>query len=234
VIAERVRGLAWPTFERDLASDGYARTGPLLPPDACREFVANHETDERYRKRVVMAKHGFGRGEYRYFAEPLPSLVATLRESAYPHLVSAANRWAAALGLPATYPATLQGLRERCAASGQTHPTPLLLKYSAGDYNALHQDLYGDTVFPFQLAILLSEPGRDFEGGEFVLTEQRPRMQSTVTVVPLRAGEGVIFSVALHARQGVRGVYRTTFRHGVSPVRSGERYTLGIIFHDAR
>ncbi|GAC1304551.1 MAG: 2OG-Fe(II) oxygenase [Vulcanimicrobiaceae bacterium] len=228
-----IRGLAWDAIGDALASDGYALTGPLLPPDACRDLIAHYDSDERYRKRVVMARHGFGRGEYRYFADPLPPLVASLRERTYPRLVGPANRWASALGLPA-YPATLPELRARCAAAGQTQPTPLILKYGAGDYNALHQDLYGETVFPFQLAVLLSEPGRDFDGGEFVLTQQRPRMQSTATVVPLRAGDGLIFSVSLHAARGARGFYRTTFRHGVSRVRSGERYTLGIIFHDAR
>jgi hypothetical protein len=180
-----------------------------------------------------MARHGFGRGEYRYFAYPLPALVADLRAAAYPRLAPIANAWAERLGIATRFPDTLQAMLKRCHAAGQARPTPLLLRYGAGDYNCLHQDLYGEHVFPIQLAILLDEPGTDFEGGEFVLTEQRPRMQSRASVVPLRRGGGVLFAVNHRPRRGTRGYYRTIMRHGVSTVRSGRRHTLGIIFHDA-
>jgi hypothetical protein len=181
-----------------------------------------------------MGRHGFGRGEYKYFAYPLPPTVAGLRAVLYPPLAEIANRWNAALGIEVRYPPEHAGFLERCHSAGQTRPTPLLLQYGAGDYNCLHQDLYGEHVFPLQVAILLTEPGRDFTGGEFVLTEQRPRMQSRAEVVPLRRGAGVVFPVHHRPVQGARGVYRVNLRHGVSRVRSGHRHTLGIIFHDAR
>jgi uncharacterized protein len=180
-----------------------------------------------------MARHGFGRGEYKYFAAPLPDLVADLRVALYPRLGPVANRWAEALNEPERFPDEHAAFLERCHAAGQTRPTPLLLRYEAGDYNCLHQDVYGAHVFPLQVAILLSEPGRDFTGGEFVLTEQRPRMQSRAEVAPLRQGEGVVFAVRHRPVRGGRGVYRVNLRHGVSRVRSGERFTLGVIFHDA-
>jgi hypothetical protein len=189
--------------------------------------------DEHFRSRVPMARHGFGRGEYRYFNYPLPELVAELRGAVYPQLVPIANRWNASMGLAVRYPAAHAEFIARCHAAGQRRPTPLLLQYGAGDYNCLHQDLYGEHVFPLQLAILLSEPGRDFSGGEFVLTEQRPRMQSRADVVPLRQGDAVVFAVHQRPVQGTRGSYRVNMRHGVSRVRSGHRHTLGIIFHDA-
>ena len=187
-----------------------------------------------FRSRVVMGRHGFGRGEYQYFAYPLPDVVAGLREALYKPLAALANRWNATLGIEARYPATHAAYRARCHAAGQTRPTPLLLRYGEGDYNCLHQDLYGDEVFPLQVVVLLSAPGRDFTGGEFVLTEQRPRLQSRVEVVPLGQGDAVIFPVNQRPVQGARGPYRVTLRHGVSRVRAGRRHTLGIIFHDAR
>ena len=180
-----------------------------------------------------MARHGFGRGEYQYFADPLPAVVAALREAAYPQLAPIANRWAEPLGFGRTFPATLREFLARCHAAGQTRPTPLLLQYGPGDFNALHQDVYGPHVFPLQLAVLLSRPGEDFTGGEFVLTEQRPRMQSRAHVVPLQQGDGVVFAVRHRPAPGTRGTYRVTMRHGVSEVRTGRRHTLGVIFHDA-
>ena len=186
-----------------------------------------------FRSRVVMARHGFGRGEYQYFALPLPETVAQLRAASYPQLVPIANAWAERLQQAREWPATLAALHEQCRALGQVRPTPLLLKYGPDDYNCMHQDLYGELVFPLQLAVLLSEPGEDFSGGEFILTEQRPRMQSRAEVVPLRRGTGVVFAVQQRPVSGVRGNYRVNMRHGVSRVRSGERFTLGVIFHDA-
>ncbi|MGI9381764.1 MAG: 2OG-Fe(II) oxygenase, partial [Methyloligellaceae bacterium] len=188
---------------------------------------------QQFRSHIVMARHGFGQGEYKYFSYPLPSVVAALREAVYPHLMPIANRWAKTLGAETRFPKTLEAMLANCHAAGQTRPTPLLLKYGAGDYNCLHQDLYGALAFPLQLAILLSEPGEDFEGGEFVLTEQRPRMQSRAEVVPLGRGHGVLFATSHRPKQGKRGPYRVNLRHGVSRVRSGRRFTLGIIFHDA-
>ena len=186
-----------------------------------------------FRSRVVMARHGFGQGEYRYFARPLPDTVALLRESAYPHLAPVANRWHEAMNLPTRFPSAHAEFIARCHEAGQLRPTPLLLRYDANDYNCLHQDLYGEHVFPLQMAVLLSQPGRDFEGGEFVLTEQRPRMQSRAEVVPLRQGDAVVFAVHQRPVRGTRGLYRVNLRHGVSRVRSGRRHTLGVVFHDA-
>jgi hypothetical protein len=190
--------------------------------------------DSHFRSRIMMARHSFGRGEYKYFAYPLPRLVTKLREELYPGLAVIANRWNEAMRIEVRYPADHAEFLGRCHAGGQGRPTPLLLQYVAGDYNCLHQDLYGDHVFPLQVAILLSEPGHDFEGGEFVLTEQRPRMQSRAAVVPLRQGDGVVFAVHHRPVQGARGNYRVNLRHGVSKIRSGKRHTLGIIFHDAK
>jgi hypothetical protein len=231
--ASRVTALDWTTIGADLDAHGCAMLEGLLGADACSALAGSYQDDRRFRSRVVMSRHGFGRGEYKYFAYPLPELVASLRTGLYPPLAQIANRWHAAAGLDARYPPAHAAFLERCHAAGQTRPTPLLLQYSAGDYNCLHQDLYGDLAFPLQVAILLAEPGVDFTGGEFVLTEQRPRMQSRAEVVPLHRGDGVIFPVHHRPVQGARGVYRVNLRHGVSRVRSGHRATLGIIFHDA-
>jgi hypothetical protein len=232
--AEPLRAaLPWPAIAGDLDAHGCAHVPALLPPDDCAAVAAWYDEEARFRSTVVMARHGFGQGEYRYFAAPLPPLVQRLRETLYPPLAAIANRWAGTLGLAARFPATHTEFLGRCHAAGQTRPTPLLLRYGPGDYNCLHQDLYGEVWFPLQVAILLSEPGRDFEGGEFVLTEQRPRMQSRVEVVSLRQGDAVIFPVRERPIAGTRGAYRVNLRHGVSRLRAGRRLTLGIIFHDA-
>lgn len=225
--------LDWQAIAASLDATGAATTGPLLTPAECATLAAGYDAPGLFRSHVVMARHGFGRGEYRYFANPLPPLVAGLRAGFWPHLAPIANGWAERLGAAARFPADHADYLARCAAAGQHKPTPLLLRYVAGDYNCLHQDLYGAEVFPLQVAILLSDPARDFAGGEFVLTEQRPRMQSRVEVVPLRQGEGVIFATHHRPVQGTRGVYRANLRHGVSRIRAGRRHTLGVIFHDA-
>ncbi len=218
---------------QSLTDEGWAVLPHLLSLPDCLALQAHWQKPAIFRSEVNMARHGFGRGVYRYFADPLPALVATLRTELYPHLAAIANRWAEVLGAGQAYPATHAEYRARCHAAGQTRPTPLLLRYVPGDWNALHQDLYGAEVFPLQVAILLSEPTRDFTGGEFVLTEQRPRMQSRAAVVPLRQGDAVVFPVRERPVQGARGPYRVQMRHGVSKLHTGERFTLGIIFHDA-
>jgi hypothetical protein len=205
----------------------------VLDPDDCRVIAALYDDEARFRSHVVMARHGFGQGEYRYFNYPLPRIITNLRSVLYARLASPANRWNEAMELPVRYPHTHAEFITRCHQAGQTRPTPLLLRYGGGDYNCLHQDLYGEHVFPFQVTFLLSEPEQDFEGGEFVLVEQRPRMQSRAMVVPLRLGDGVIFAVNHRPVQGSRGTYRVNLRHGVSEVRSGRRHTVGVIFHDA-
>jgi len=217
----------------DLETRGYAVIQQLVTSAQCDELAALYPADERFRSRVVMARHGFGQGEYKYFRYPLPGLIARLRNTLYPRFAPIANRWTAAMGLKARFPDKHAQFLERCHAAGQRRPTPLLLQYGPGDYNCLHQDLYGQHVFPLQLTILLSEPGKDFSGGEFVLTEQRPRLQSRAEVVPLAKGDAVVFAVRHRPVQGTRGVYRVNMRHGVSRVRSGRRHTAGIIFHDA-
>jgi hypothetical protein len=224
----------WDRVAKDLDARGSAVIEALLDPEECRTLAAMYDEDDRFRSRIVMSRHGFGRGEYRYFAYPLAEPVAELRAAVYPHLAPIADRWNEALGIEVRYPPEHGDFLARCRAAGQVKPTPLLLRYEAEDFNCLHQDVYGEHVFPLQLAILLSAPGRDFTGGEFVMTEQRPRMQSRVEVVPLRQGDGVVFAVSHRPARGTRGTYRVNLRHGVSRVRSGRRHTLGIIFHDAR
>jgi hypothetical protein len=223
----------WPRIEHELDAQGHALVEGLVDADTCRELAAMYDDAARFRSRVVMARHGFGRGEYQYFDYPLPQSIARWRETVYAALAPLANRWHAAMGLPADFPARHADFLARCHTAGQSRPTPLLLRYGADDYNCLHQDLYGEHVFPLQVAILLAQPGRDFDGGEFVLTEQRPRMQSRVHVVPLQQGDAVVFAVNQRPVHGTRGTYRVALRHGVSRVRSGRRHTLGIIFHDA-
>jgi uncharacterized protein len=229
-----VAALDWTRLGEELDAHGCAVLRCLLSENECAALAASYADDALFRSRIVMARHGFGRGEYKYFAEPLPELVAALRAALYPPLAAIANRWNAALGLDVRYPAEHAAFLARCHAAGQTKPTPLLLQYGEGDYNCLHQDLYGEHVFPLQVAFLLSEPGRDFTGGEFVLTEQRPRMQSRAEVVPLGRGDGVVFPVHHRPVEGSRGAYRVNLRHGVSRIRSGRRHTLGVIFHDAK
>lgn len=231
--ADRVAQIDWTGVADEVGDRGAAVVEGLLTPAACRDVASLYPDQARFRSQVVMARHGFGRGEYKYFAYPLPGLVAALRTALYPRLVPIANGWNAQMGIETRYPASHAAFLERCHAAGQERPTPLLLQYGAGDFNALHQDLYGELAFPLQVAVLLSEPGRDFAGGEFVLTEQRPRRQSRAEVVPLRQGDAVIFAVHHRPVEGSRGIYRVNMRHGVSRVRSGRRHTLGIIFHDA-
>ena len=224
--------VAWERISSELDGRGWATTGPLLLREERDALIASYDEDALFRSTVVMARHGFGRGEYRYFAYPLPDLIATLRRELYGRLMPVANDWRERLGQSEPLPDDYADYLEQCHAAGQARPTPLLLKYGPGDYNCLHQDLYGDLSFPLQAAFLLSDPGA-FEGGEFVLTEQRPRMQSRVHVVPLAAGEAVIFAVNHRPVRGTKGTYRVTMRHGVSPVHGGSRHTLGIILHDA-
>ena len=228
-----VASLDWEAIQAALFDQGHASVPGLLGARTCEELAALYDEEARFRSRIVMARHAYGSGEYRYFADPLPPVVCALRESLYARLAQTADRWNESLRIPRRYPADLAAFRAQCHAAGQTRPTPLLLRYRAGDYNRLHQDLYGEHVFPFQAVILLSEPGRDFTGGEFVLTEQRARMQSRVEVVDLGQGDAVIFAVRERPIAGARGVARAVLRHGVSRVRSGLRHTLGIIFHDA-
>lgn len=225
--------LDWHAIAAALDGAGHAVVSGLVSQSTCAEFAALYDADDLFRSRVIMARHGFGRGEYKYFAYPLPDRLQRLRSALYPGLAAIANRWEQALGRAARYPLSHADYLAACHAAGQTRPTPLLLRYGPQDYNCLHQDLYGELVFPLQAAVLLSRPGEDFAGGEFVLVEQRPRQQSRVEVVPLRQGDAVIFAVNQRPVRGARGAYRVTMRHGVSPVRSGQRHTLGVIFHDA-
>ena len=233
-ITARVAAVDWAGTSTDLDAHGWAMLDTLLTPQECRAIAGLYDDADRFRSQVVMARHGFGRGEYKYFAYPLPEIVAELRTALYPRLAPIANRWNASMGITVRFPEAHAAFLERCHRAGQTRPTPLLLQYAEGDYNALHQDLYGEHVFPLQMTILLSEPGKDFTGGEFVLTEQRPRMQSRAEVVPLRQGDGVVFAVRHRPVRGTRGTYRVTMRHGVSRLRFGHRHTVGVIFHDAK
>lgn len=229
----RVAAYDWPTIHDELNRFGCAVLPKLLSPEECRTLSSLYPEDKHFRSRVVMARHGFGKGEYRYFSYPLPDLLSGLRTALYARLVGLANAWNETMGIAQRYPEDHATYLAQCHRAGQTRPTPLILQYVAGDFNCLHQDLYGDLVFPMQVAILLSEPDKDFTGGEFCMTEQRPRMQSRVEVVPLRRGDAVAFAVHHRPVQGTRGSYRVNLRHGVSRVRSGLRHTAGIIFHDA-
>ena len=233
LLAARIAVLDWAAIGESLDARGYATLPTLLPAEVCSGLVAMYDEEPRFRSRVVMERHAFGQGEYKYFAYPLPPLVAALRERLYPGLAPIANRWSGLLGEEARFPPTLKGYLRRCHAAGQTRPTPLLLKYETGGYNCLHQDLYGALAFPLQITFLLSAPGRDFSGGEFLLLEQRPRAQSKGEVVPLGQGEAVVFAVNHRPVESKRGFYRARLRHGVSRLRAGSRLALGIIFHDA-
>jgi uncharacterized protein len=234
IVTDRIAELDWREIGAALDAHGCAVAAALVAPEACQTLAAGYEAEAAYRSRVVMARHGFGSGEYKYFAYPLPPVVQALRVALYPPLAGIANRLNEAMGIAIRYPDALDEYLERCHRAGQTKPTPLVLRYGEGDYNCLHQDVYGEHLFPLQATVLLSVPGRDFTGGEFVLTEQRPRMQSRAEVVPLEQGDCVIFPVRHRPVRGTRGSYRVTMRHGVSRLRSGHRHTLGIIFHDAK
>jgi hypothetical protein len=231
---KRIDALDWAKTKADLNAHGFAVLKGILGEAECRALAGHYPDDTHFRSHIIMARHGFGRGEYKYFAYPLPDVIGALRSALYPPLASIANGWNEAMGVDVRYPDDHGAFLKRCHDAGQTRPTPLLLQYGAGDYNCLHQDLYGEHAFPLQVAILLSEPGRDFTGGEFVLTEQRPRMQSRASVVPLHQGDAVAFAVHHRPVQGTKGVYRVNLRHGVSEVLSGQRHTTGIIFHDAK
>ena len=233
-ITERIAALDWESIERQLWDFGYAKTPPVLTPAECDELIALYGDEGRFRSRVDMARYRFGLGDYKYFAHPLPPVVTELRASAYPHLATVANRWREAVGGPFTFPETLDVLLAHCAEHGQTKPTPLLLHYEAGGYNCLHQDLYGDVVFPLQITGFLSRRGVDYEGGDFLLVESRPRQQSRAESIATEQGELVIFTTRERPVRGTRGWFRAAMRHGVSRVRSGTRYTLGVIFHDAK
>jgi len=233
-IDTRVEAVDWASVSAHLDNHGWAILKGLLTANECETIAGLYEDDSRFRSRVVMARHGFGQGEYKYFAYPLPEAVAALRAALYPRLAPIANRWNESMRIDVRFPEGLAEFIQRCHEAGQTRPTPLLLQYGAGDYNALHQDVYGEHIFPLQTTVLLSDPEKDFSGGEFVLTEQRPRMQSRAEVVPLRRGDAVVFAVRHRPVQGTRGTYRVALRHGVSRVRSGHRHTIGVIFHDAR
>ena len=232
-LGRRIAALDWPRLADDLDDYACAIAPSVLTPGECHALVETYTVDARFRRRIVMAQHGFGRGEYQYFAYPLPDVIAALRAALYPRLAAIANRWNESMGTPVRYPEEHAAFLERCHRAGQIRPTPLLLRYGEGDYNCLHQDLYGEHVFPLQVTVLLSAPGRDFTGGEFVLVEQRPRRQSRVEVVPLDQGDAVVFPVRHRPVSGARGAYRGNVRHGVSRVRSGHRHAAGIIFHDA-
>lgn len=232
-IAHRVAAYDWGAVRQSLDAQGWARLPALLDRDQCNAIAALYGPTNLFRSHVVMARHGFGKGEYRYFAYPLPDVVQALRAPLYAQLLPVANRWHERMNIGTRFPDTHDAFLQRCHTAGQMRPTPLLLRYGPGDYNCLHQDLYGEHVFPLQVALLLSEPGVEFEGGEFVITEQRPRMQTRPQVVPLTKGDGVVFAVNHRPQRGTRGDYRVALRHGVSEVRAGRRHTLGIIFHDA-
>jgi uncharacterized protein len=233
-LAERIAQLSWTQLASDLDAGGFTRVRGLLTVSECAQLASGYARRPLFRSRIIMAQHGFGCGEYQYYAYPLPALVQQLRAGLYPPLAQIANRWHEQMRLAARFPADHAAFIERCRGAGQTRPTPLLLRYTAGDFNCLHQDLYGDEVFPLQLTVLLSEPRIDYHGGEFVLTEGKPRAQSRVEVVPLERGDAIIFSSRYRPGRSARGVHRLSMRHGVSRLRDGERYSLGIVFHDAQ
>jgi hypothetical protein len=233
-VAERVQSLDWPRIAESLDERGYAKTPPLLGPEECEDLVGLYRYEDLFRSRNDMARYRFGLGEYKYFRHPLPPLVSELRRTAYPRLAPIANRWMKLLRLPQRYPKEHSGLVALCRRHGQTEPTPLLLRYEAGGYNCLHQDIYGEVAFPLQLACVLSRRGVDYQGGEFLLVEQRPRAQSRGEAITLEQGEALIFATRYRPLAGARGHYRAAMRHGVSRLHSGIRYTLGVIFHDAR
>ena len=232
-IASRVQALDWPAIANSLSAYGYAKTPPLLIPDECRALIESYPRDEQFRSRIDMARYRFGEGDYKYFARPLPAIVEQLRTLLYPPLAPIANQWMEWLGDRTRFPESIEALLNACARRGQTRPTPLMLRYTEGGYNCLHQDLYGEVYFPLQAAIFLSRPGVDYTGGEFVLVEQRPRAQSAAEAILPAQGEMIIFTTRIRPVKGSRGYYRVNVRHGVSRVRSGDRYTLGVIFHDA-
>jgi hypothetical protein len=232
-ISKRIEALPWSAIREQLNTQGFAAIGHLLSPEECSQLTKLYANDVLFRKRVVMQRHGFGQGEYQYFSYPLPAIVAALRQLIYPHLVQLANQWNVALERNLLFPDTLQNFLSLCHSEEQTRPTPLLLKYESGDFNCLHQDLYGALTFPFQMVVLLNQPEEEFTGGEFVLVEQKPRAQSKAEVISLRRGEAVIFAVNHRPVQGTRGFYRVTLKHGVSRIHSGQRHSLGVIFHDA-
>jgi uncharacterized protein len=232
-ITQKINTLNWPSILQSLENQGFSTLNSLLSPMECRQLSNFYNMEERFRSRIIMQRYRFGRGEYQYFAYPLPTIVQTLRERIYPQLTSLANRWNKALGIKVVYPDQLHDFLDLCHQSDQTRPTPLLLKYEEGDFNCLHQDLYGELSFPLQVAIVLNEPGQDFSGGEFVLSEQKARSQSQVHVLNLHQGDAVIFAVSHRPVQGVKGIYRVNLKHGISSLHAGQRYCLGIIFHDA-
>lgn len=232
--ADLFGALDWARLTADLAARGNTVAERVLTVEQCRALTAMYPEEKPFRSRVIMSRHGFGRGEYKYFTYPLPGVVTEMRAALYPHLAPIANDWNAKLGIDVSYPRAHDAFLKRCHQAGQTLPTPLLLEYGRDDYNCLHQDIYGEHIFPLQIAVLLSAPDEDFTGGEFVMTEQRPRMQTRPEVVPLKQGDGVIFAVRERPVQGTRGIYRVNLRHGVSRIRTGHRHTLGVIFHDAR
>jgi hypothetical protein len=233
VVQARVQSLDWPAIHASLNQSGWARTGVILTPDECSDLCGIYQDDSRFRSKIVMQRHRFGLGEYKYFKYPLPELITELRKSLYPNLAALANEWMQQLGMDVSFPSTHQQFIKHCHAHGQTRPTPLLLRYEAGGYNCLHQDLYGAVYFPLQTVFLLNHPGEDFDGGEFILVEQRPRSQSAAQVINPALGEGVIFTTRWRPVKGTRGYYRVNVRHGVSPLTRGIRHTLGIVYHDA-
>lgn len=232
-IASIVSAIDWDAVKRDMDSQGYAQVANVLPAEICEEFIRNYDQPNAYRKTVNMERHRFGLGEYKYFNYPLPDVVQKVRETVYPKLALIANNWMDQLGIETHFPETFEKLRVQCFENGQTKPTPLILKYGEGGFNTLHQDLYGEVYFPIQLAFFLNEPGNDYTGGEFVMTEQVPRAQSKAIVLTPKKGDMIIFTTNFRPVKGTRGYYRAAMRHGVSAIRSGERHTLGVIFHDA-